>query len=77
MPQEKTDLEDLLIPREAAPLMRKTPGALAVDRCQRRDTPDYIKIGRRIYYRRSDILKWVSAHVVNVNPIDREQGGAR
>jgi excisionase family DNA binding protein len=51
---------------EAARLLRKpNRKVLAVERCLRKDHPPYIKIGRKILYRRADVLAWLEAHVVN------------
>jgi hypothetical protein len=57
---------EFLLPDEAARLMRKpNKKVLAVERCLRRDHPPYFKIGRKILYRRADVLAWLEAHVVN------------
>jgi hypothetical protein len=55
----------LITPSELADFLRKTRGALAVERCQRRDTPPWIKIGRKILYRKEDVLAWLEAHSVS------------
>ena len=57
---------EFLVPDEVARLLRKpNKKVLAVDRCLRRDHPPYIKIGRKILYKRADVLAWLDAHVVN------------
>jgi hypothetical protein len=57
---------EFLLPDEVALLLRKpNKKALAVDRCLRRDHPPYLKLGRRILYRRADVLAWLEAHIVN------------
>ena len=61
------DLERLLTPKEVAPIFHTTARSLAVMRCLRRDHPPYLKIGRKILYRRADVLAWLDAHVVNAS----------
>jgi predicted DNA-binding transcriptional regulator AlpA len=43
----------------------KTARVLATERCLRRDTPPFIRIGKRIYYRESDLLAWIEQHKVD------------
>jgi hypothetical protein len=58
---------EFLLPDEVARLLRKpNRKVLAVDRCLRRDHPPYIKIGRKILYKRADVLAWLEAHVINL-----------
>lgn len=56
---------EYLLSAEVAVLLRKPPRGMAVERCLRRDHPPYIKIGRKILYKRADVLAWLEAHVVN------------
>ncbi len=56
---------DYLVPSEVAELMRRPVESLAVDRCMRRDHPPYLKTGRKVLYRRADVLAWLDAHIVN------------
>ncbi|HLI30092.1 MAG TPA: helix-turn-helix domain-containing protein [Terriglobia bacterium] len=60
-----TQKYDLLTPPEAAELLRTTKRALAAARCLRRDTPPYLRVGRRVLYRRSDIDAWLAERVVD------------
>lgn len=55
----------LLTTVEAAELLRTTAHSLQVARCLRRDTPRYVKCGRRVLYRLSDVETWLSAHEVD------------
>jgi len=55
---------ELLDTRETARFLRTTPGVLAVSRCKRRDHPPYLKLNRRILYRKSDLLAWLEKHLV-------------
>jgi hypothetical protein len=56
---------DYLTPSEVAELMRRPVESLAVDRCMRREHPPYLKVGRKVLYRRADVLAWLDAHAVN------------
>lgn len=74
-------LNDLLTCRETATLLRTTPPCLATSRCLKRSTPPFIKVGRRILYRRSAVEKWLEEHTVTpssrehaVSPAESEQG---
>lgn len=55
---------EYMTPREVAELIRKPVSSLAVDRCQRRDHPPYLKIGRKILYNKSEVLAWLESHRV-------------
>lgn len=57
--------DELLTPTDLSRWLHKRVATLAVERCLRRDHPPYIKIGRRILYRRSAVEKWLADHVVN------------
>jgi hypothetical protein len=74
----------LLTTAELAKFLRKTPVALAVERSQRRDTPPWVKLGRKILYRKQDVLDWLDAHSVSPASANRkapigsgEQAGLR
>lgn len=56
---------EYMVPGEVAELLRRPVGSLAVDRCARRDHPPYLKTGRKVLYRRSDVLAWLNAHIVS------------
>jgi hypothetical protein len=47
--------DDLLTPREAAHLLRMAPATLAIWRCRKRYELNYLKVGRKVLYRRSDV----------------------
>lgn len=57
--------EELLTPTEVARLRRTTVAALAVERCARRDHPPFFRIGRKILYRKTDILEWLERHRID------------
>lgn len=61
---------EFLTPREVSDLIRKPVSSMAVDRCLRHDHPPYLKVGRKIIYKKSDVLAWMEAH--RVTPV----GGA-
>ena len=58
-------MPEMLTPREVADLLRTTPHCLAVSRCCRRPTPPYLRIGRRILYRRADVEAWLATRVID------------
>ena len=60
MPQQETatELERLLTPREAADFLRVSESWLAKAR-MRGDGPPFVKIGRSIRYRQSDLVRWM------------------
>ena len=51
--------KDLLDNVSAAELLEVTPGTLAVWRCTGRYNLPFIKIGRKVRYRRSDLDAWL------------------
>jgi hypothetical protein len=55
----------LLTSEELAPRLRTTPDALAVARCQRRPTPPYIKVGRKVLYSEKAVSEWLRSRTVN------------
>jgi hypothetical protein len=63
MPIDSHDHE-FLTPNEVGELTRKPVASLAVDRCLRRDHPPFLKIGRKILYKKSDVLAWLESHRV-------------
>lgn len=52
---------DLLDERAAADLIDVAPGTLSVWRSTGRYNLPFIKIGRKVRYRRGDLLAWVEA----------------
>jgi Helix-turn-helix domain len=52
------DPDELIQDIEAARLLHQKVQTLASWRCEKRG-PAYIKCGRRVLYRRSDIAKWL------------------
>jgi excisionase family DNA binding protein len=53
------NLERLLTPREAAEILRVNAGTLAVWRCTNRYPLKFVKIGRHIRYRESDVKQFI------------------
>jgi hypothetical protein len=56
---------ELLTAQETAKLLRTSYGALAVGRCKRRTKLRYIRLGRKILYRRSDIDAFLISQIVD------------
>jgi len=60
MPNEP--LEELLTTRRAAPLLGMAAQTLVAWRCLRRpDQPPYVRIGRSVRYRPSEIRRWMES----------------
>jgi DNA-binding transcriptional regulator YiaG len=57
----------LLSPPDLASLLGVDERTLAAWRVQRRG-PDFVKLGRSVFYRRPDVSKWID---LNVSPTDR------
>ena len=62
-------LETLMTPAEAAKALNSTYGTLAVWRCKGRG-PAFQKVGSRVFYRLSDIQKYLDAGRVTPRPRD-------
>lgn len=56
---------DLLDEKQAAKTIKLLPHTLTVWRCRKPSkAPPYIRLGRKIFYRRSDLRNWLAAQVV-------------
>ena len=53
--------DELLPPPEAAALLRTTVDTLAVWRSTGRHAIPFVKVGRSVRYRRSDLLAWIDS----------------
>jgi len=56
---------DRLTIKETANILGVTPETLAVWRCAKRYSLPYVKIGRLVYYKGSDIKKFIEDRTVN------------
>jgi Helix-turn-helix domain len=54
------DPDELIPAAEAAELLRLEPSTLADWRCDDKG-PGYVRLGKRIFYRREDIAEWIGA----------------
>jgi excisionase family DNA binding protein len=54
-------IRDLLDEKEAAELLDTAPGTLSVWRCTGRYKLPFLKIGRKVRYRRTDLLAWMES----------------
>ena len=54
---------DLLNEQEAAQLLDTAPGTLSVWRSTGRYNLPFLKVGRSVRYRRTDLLAWLDARV--------------
>ena len=57
------DPSELLDANETASLLRQKPQTLAGWRCESKG-PEYVKIGRSVYYRRDAISAWLASRIV-------------
>jgi hypothetical protein len=64
-------VEKLLNERQAADLLTVSPGTLSVWRTTRRYALKYIKIGRAVRYRESDILNFIASRESKPNLLER------
>ena len=63
MPPDPAEDDALLTPPEVSGLLRKPIGTLT-DWRYRGCGPEYVRMGRSIYYRRSAIERWIEAHTI-------------
>ena len=61
---KSVDPDELVDPTEAAKLVRQKVDTLAHWRCEGRG-PEYLKIGRSIFYRRAAISTWLAQQIVH------------
>lgn len=54
---------DLLSEQEAAQILDTAPGTLSVWRSTGRYNLPFVKVGRKVRYRRSDLVAWLDARV--------------
>ncbi|MGF7163501.1 excisionase family DNA binding protein [Rhodoligotrophos appendicifer] len=59
--------EPLLSPEEAARLLKTTAGTLAAWRCTGHMRIPFVKFGRKVLYRRSDLERYLDQHTVNAS----------
>ena len=64
--------KDILDRKEAAAFLRIGKNTLAAWAC-RRFGPPFVRVGRRIVYRRSDLNQWLDSH--RCSPGDPHTGG--
>ncbi|NQZ79964.1 MAG: helix-turn-helix domain-containing protein [Colwellia sp.] len=55
----------LLTPKQTAETLGVTIGTLAVWRCTARYPLPFVKIGRRVMYKSSDVEQYINSHVFN------------
>jgi predicted DNA-binding transcriptional regulator AlpA len=65
--EQLRDAFGLLSPADLSAMIGVDERTLAVWRVQRRG-PDFVKLGRAVFYRRADVSAWVE---LNVSPTDR------
>jgi hypothetical protein len=57
---------EFLTANETAKLIRSSRGGLAAARCKRSpNTPPFIRLGRRILYRRAEVMEWLESRRVD------------
>lgn len=69
-----TENDDLLSPREAAAMLHMAPATLAIWRCRKRYPLPYVKVGRKVLYRRSDLNAFLARNRVEMaGPVSRSK----
>ncbi len=68
------EITELLTASQAARRLGVTYGGLAVARCKRRWKLPYVRIGRKIFYRETDVENFILA---NLHPGDGPQAPAK
>ena len=58
-------MHDLLDEKQAAQVLDVEPGTLSVWRCTKRYKIPFIKVGRLVRYRRSDLEAWLESRTLN------------
>ena len=58
------DDEALMFPKDAAKFLNRPENWLAKRRVTG-DGPRYVKLGIRVFYRRSDLKAWINKHVIS------------
>jgi excisionase family DNA binding protein len=74
--QEKQQANDLLLVTEAASYLSISKTTLDIWRCNRRQNIPYIKVGRSVRYRRSDLDTWLESKTVTPCPSSTEGSAA-
>ncbi len=57
--------DDLLTDKQLTEYLQIAEGTLAVWRCEKRYTLAFIKVGRSIRYRFSDVKKWLNSQEIS------------
>ena len=63
--------DTLMTPTETAERLGVTPGTLAVWRCARRYSLGYVKVGRCVRYRASEVERFIEAGTVEPTNVNR------
>lgn len=58
----------LLTQEQAAEILGVSPGSLEVWRSTRRYAIPYVKVGRLVRYRRSDLEQWLQSRTISCEP---------
>lgn len=56
-------IAELVDESEAAKILDTSPGTLSVWRCTGRYALPFVKIGRKVRYRRSDLAAWIESRI--------------
>jgi hypothetical protein len=57
--------DEFLTCDETARWLRTSRGRLAVQRCRKLDGPAFIKLQRKVLYRRADVLEWLESRRID------------
>ena len=64
--QNAGQAQNLMTDKEAAIYLNLAVNTLAVWRCTKREALPFIKLGRAVRYRKSDLDNWLNANTVGV-----------
>lgn len=54
--------EELLSESEVAEIIRYKPSTLKKNRCEGRNHPPFVKVGRKVFYPKKEVLNWLKSH---------------
>jgi hypothetical protein len=63
--KEKSVFDKLRTPQETADKLRVTIGTLTIWRCVQRYNLPYVKVGRKVFYKDSDIENFIKSRTVS------------
>lgn len=56
--------EELLSENEVAEIIRYSPNTLKKNRCEGKNHPPFVKVGRKVLYPKTEVLNWLKARTL-------------